>query len=504
MKFLLFVLVALLGSASAVFAAAEVSGDRLERFDALIEAARLDHRIPGVAVAVVQGTNVVFGKGYGEGITVRTPFKIGSLSKSFVAVAILQLVERGMMDLDAPVRRYLPWFRTLDEAESDRITVRHLLHHRSGIEDRDAGFESDRSYARELTNLVQATPRLRVKTPPGSRFKYSNTGYDILGAVVTTVSGVPFPDYVRVNIFEPLGMRRSTASVLEARGEGLLGYRYWFGVPVAFDGVKHHPPIASGGLISCAEDLARYLMALMNGGTYDGGRVLDASSTERLFAPYEERESTNYYALAWGVSTEGSPPVRVILHSGAVDEFLSELAFRPDERLGVILLVNALSYAKPGLLQFVLGGPPRFLRDQPPATWTEFHPNYYKTAAALLLVGMLPFAQGMGVVVTCRMLVRWRTGRVPRPTRQVWLRRWWLPLVGHVGVVVVLVWLLPAAFDVTLVGLIRAVPDWGMLAAVVAGCAVVWGTLRSYLVGRALRRLAGDSDTFRPPPASIG
>lgn len=189
---------------------------RLEKLDRHIREALRDENIPGAVVAVVQGTNIVFSKGYGDGVTPETPFKIGSVSKSFTAIAIMQLEERGQLDLESPVRRYLPWFRTQDELESDKITIRHLLYHRSGISDRNSGFRPDRNYDLELTNLVRACPQMRVISPPGQQFAYSNVGYDFLGAIVTTVSGIRLPEYLQTNILAPLGMTLSHTSVLEA------------------------------------------------------------------------------------------------------------------------------------------------------------------------------------------------------------------------------------------------------------------------------------------------
>lgn len=149
----------------------QIDRARLEKLDVRIQEVMRDEDISGAAVAVLQGTNIVFARGYGDGITPQTPFKVGSISKSFVAVAIMQLEEQGKLDLDSPVRRYLPWFRTIDESESDKITVRHLLHHRSGISGSRSrilgGVETDRSYDRELANLVMACPKMRVVTPPG-------------------------------------------------------------------------------------------------------------------------------------------------------------------------------------------------------------------------------------------------------------------------------------------------------------------------------------------------
>ena len=135
------------------------------------------------------------------------------------------------------------------------MTVRHLLHHRSGLSGGE-GYKPNRVYAEELKNLIRANEKLVLKYPPGTRFQYWNTGYDLLGAVVSAVSRKEFPAYVQEHIFKPLKMDRSYVSASEAARHGLAGFfRFFFGFPFKIDSEAHHPPIAAGGMISCGRDL---------------------------------------------------------------------------------------------------------------------------------------------------------------------------------------------------------------------------------------------------------
>jgi CubicO group peptidase (beta-lactamase class C family) len=194
-----------------------------EQIDAYIQSRmRADH-IPGLALGVVRGDQVVYLKGYGvagpdgRAVTPQTPFILGSTSKSFTALAVMQLVEAGKIDLDAPVTSYLPWFRTADEAASARITVRHLLYQNSGLPvyaGREGMSEDDQS-GTALEKGIRQLNSVRLNHPAGQAFEYANENYTLLGMIVQAVSGTTYEAYVQSAIFAPLEMRHSAASVSE-------------------------------------------------------------------------------------------------------------------------------------------------------------------------------------------------------------------------------------------------------------------------------------------------
>ena len=173
-------------------------------------------RIPGVALAVVKGDRIVYLKGYGSAdssgraVTPQTPFVIGSIAKPFTALAVLQLMEAGKLQLDAPVQRYLPWFQVADRQASAQITVRHLLNQTSGIPQGPTLVtltwpNDDDAIERHVRLLAGA----QLNGHPGSSFTYANGNYVTLGAIVQSVSGVSYEDYIRQQIFAPLEMRHS-------------------------------------------------------------------------------------------------------------------------------------------------------------------------------------------------------------------------------------------------------------------------------------------------------
>jgi CubicO group peptidase (beta-lactamase class C family) len=212
----------------------------LASIDAYIENEMRDVHIPGLALGIVHNDEVVHLRGFGEAdragraVTPQTPFILASVSKTFTAVAIMQLVESGKVDLDAPVRRYLPDFRVADENASAQITVRHLLHHTSGLpEDSSFGPMLSNDIRDEaLSDRVRALEDVQLSHGVGAEFEYTDPNYDVLGLVVQTVSGQSYESYIADHVFAPLGMRHSYTNQVDARRNGLAtGHRSWFGYP---------------------------------------------------------------------------------------------------------------------------------------------------------------------------------------------------------------------------------------------------------------------------------
>ncbi|MEU4248131.1 serine hydrolase domain-containing protein [Amycolatopsis sp. NPDC026612] len=258
----------------------------------------LDHTgLPGAAVAVTHGADVVRVAGYGHDaagapITAATRLPVASLSKSMTAFAVLQLAEAGRLGLDEPVTRYLPEFRVADPRGA-RITVRMLLDQTSGMAD---------SAFPDLTlpqphSLAEAVARLRdagLADEPGAKFHYHNPNYEVAARIVEVVAGQPFDGYLRTRLFEPLGMAAST-TVDEPPADLSPGYvrAFGFAVPVTepdwFTGGSH-------GVQTTAGDLARWLIAQR-----DGGSVLSPSSVALVHTPAPGRE----YALGWRADPAG-------------------------------------------------------------------------------------------------------------------------------------------------------------------------------------------------------
>ncbi len=266
---------------------------------------QVDH-LPGVALGLVHNDQVMHLRGFGEAdqsgraVTPHTPCILASVSKSFTALAIMQLVEAGKVELETPVQRYLPWFRVADPVASARITVRHLLSHTSGL--LASACETDQ-VTMTLEQFVRSLATVMLDRAVGSRYEYCSANYDILGLIVQTVSGRPYATYVQQHLFAPLQMHHSFASEQEARRDGLTqGHRWLFGVPAPFD--YYNPSnIPAGYLISSAEDLTHYLITQMIGGRFGSATVLSSAGIATMHASavaITEGEGTgSSYGMGW-------------------------------------------------------------------------------------------------------------------------------------------------------------------------------------------------------------
>lgn len=318
---------------------ASAAGDYSD-VDSYIRAAMRAYNIPGAALVVAQDGEILFGQGYGNAapgqpVTGDTPFYIGSQSKSFTAMAIMQLVEQGLVDLDAPVQTYLPWFRVVDEQASGQITIRNLLQHTSGLS--EEGYVENFAPDASLETIVRDLSRARLTAPVGAQMHYFNPGYSTLGLVIETVSGQSYGEYLQEHIFQPLGMVNSFTDPVEAQAAGLAqGYAQVFMTAIPFDQTFYQYDLPAGFIMSSANDMARYLMALANGGELDGVRVLQPESIEQLFTPNTAIGSS--YGFGWYISEYYGQTQ--ITHGGDTERFHTSVLILPENGLTVVMLFN--------------------------------------------------------------------------------------------------------------------------------------------------------------------
>ncbi len=192
--------------------------------DSYITTAMHRYNVPGIALALTQGDRITYSQGYGtsgdgRSVTTDMPFYIGSQSKSFTAVAIMQLVEQGKLKLDAPVQIYLPWFRVADEQASGQITIRNLLQHTSGLS--ESGYVEHFPPDTSLETIVRDLVHAHLTAPVGTKMQYFNPGYSTLGLLIETVSGQSYGEFLSEHIFVPLKMGHSFTDPLKAEAAGL-------------------------------------------------------------------------------------------------------------------------------------------------------------------------------------------------------------------------------------------------------------------------------------------
>lgn len=324
----------------------QASNDEVDSkaIDAYIESKMRWPRIPGLAVAIVKGDRIVYLKGFGQAdpsgrpVTPQTPFIIGSVTKSFTALAVMQLVEAGKVDLDSSVQKYIPWFRTADANASAQITVRQLLHQTSGLPMiREPQFWTDLD-AGALERTVRFLTHVQLDYSPGHGFGYSNANYEALGVIVQTVSGQSYEEYIKQHILAPLDMKNSFPSEHEALEHGAaMGHRWWFGFPVAHTFPYNRSELPAGYLYSSAEDIAHYMIAEMNGGRYEDSSVLSSDG----IAQTQTGPTPQAYAMGWEqIEVVGH---HLINHDGGTANFQTSVFFDPDERVGVFVAANIMS-----------------------------------------------------------------------------------------------------------------------------------------------------------------
>ncbi len=310
-----------------------------------------DAGISGGAVALVSGGRVeargVGTAAAGRSMAPDTPFVIGSASKSFTALAVMQLVDRGRLELEDPVRDYVPEL-ALDDPRVDDITVRDLLQQTSGLDDLAGG--------PLLASAGDGTPLAAIgelagtslTSEPGRTWRYANANYVLAGLLVERVSGDSYGAYVEREIFSPLGMAHSSADT-EPTGSDVLadGHRYWFGVPVGTEPARRNATLAAGYVISTAADLGRYLSLYLSGGLGpDGTRIVSASSIRTLLAagpaavlgPWAQQQGSRY-AMGW---FSGGPwGEDALFHPGNTPDTTTMLALFPERDLAVAVMVGA-------------------------------------------------------------------------------------------------------------------------------------------------------------------
>lgn len=304
-------------------------------------------KAPGLAYAVVRGGEVLrrgaWGvDGDGRPMTTRTPFMLGSTSKSFTALAVAQLVEAGRVDLDGAASGYLPWLRLGDADTARTVTVRQLLTHTSGLPQVWSSGLTDRYDNRPggLARSVRDLAALRPTAAAGRTYQYSDANYMILGALVEGVTGDSFGGYLRRHVFDPLRMTHSAGTADEARAVGIpAGHRYYFGRPRRFAAPFDTAGAPYGFLAASLDDLSHYAIAQLNGGRYGTTRVLGAEGMRQL---HTGTVATGHgtYGFGWQNSTLDGVGTRIVWHAGATPNYFTHLVLVPERNLAVIIMAN--------------------------------------------------------------------------------------------------------------------------------------------------------------------
>jgi CubicO group peptidase (beta-lactamase class C family) len=320
-----------------------------ERLDSIAGASIADQRAVGLVAAVVKGRDTLLLKGYGKAdvewdIAMPTDamFELGSVTKQFTAVALLQLRDEGKLSLDDEIRKWLPDFDT----RGNTIPLWRLLDHTSGmvgITEMPAfgnlvinpRFPKDSSYA-----LINRTP-FQFKT--GEMAIYNNSAFILAGFIIEKASGMSYEDYVEKRIFEPLGMTRSSyCNSAENVPRRAHGYQIQRGNIRRAPTNVHTWPYSAGSLCSTAGDMIKWVQAL------HGGKVLSPASYQQFITPSKLSDGTPLrYSMGIGVGPDVNG-LNYIGHGGAIGGFLAEAGWYPDQQMAVVVLINSNGQQDPG------------------------------------------------------------------------------------------------------------------------------------------------------------
>ena len=345
----------------------------LDTADPTLQKTLEDRNLPGLGVGIVYKGELVYAGGVGQAniaqnvaVTPETVFRIASVSKTFAAVGLMQLWERGKFDLHDPINDYLRDYKvTHGHRHAPPITFHHLLTHTAGLGE----FTRLTNYLRPQAHFNVVNPhkpvpplwklygrRLSAECLPGEKWCYANNGFATVGQLVADISGQPFPDYIRQHILEPLAMTRSDFWRSDRVRDALaIGYNYkkkkeTFKPVIDLEQVT----TAAGSMYSTVADMGRYMASLMG----NGPAILKLETLDMMFTPQFQLDE-RLQGMGYGFKVDQMGDHRVVSHDGLWLGFISSMFIAPDDELGVIALTNtansiAISLAR-SFLQRMLG-----------------------------------------------------------------------------------------------------------------------------------------------------
>lgn len=324
----------------------------LEGLEAFLVQTMKDWKVPGLAIAVVQGGKVIHLKGYGFRdvakqwpVTPKTLFAIGSITKSFTVTALGILADEGKLDWDKPVRDVLPSFKLYDPVASERMTPRDLVTHRSGLPRHDMLWYNSPFSRREMVE------RLRYLEPSKdfrSTFQYNNLMFMTAGYLTGQLAGTTWEEFVRQRILLPLGMQSTNFSVLDSQKSADFAMPYKNvkdeAKEIPFRVIDQVGP--AGSINSSAEDMGQYLLFHLSKGKHGSTQILSENNAAQMQVPqmvaggeirYKEVGHSSY---GMGFAVGAYRGHKLIEHGGAIDGFTASFSFLPQDNLGVVVLTN--------------------------------------------------------------------------------------------------------------------------------------------------------------------
>ncbi len=335
----------------------------LEGMDGIINKAMADLKVPGLALAVVKGKEVIFTKGYGlrdvENKLPMTPdtlLAIGSATKAFTTFALARLADEGKMSWDQPVRTYIPWFKLSDPLITERITPRDLVTHRSGLPRHDLLWYNNYQATRE--ELVRRLAYLQFTADLRQKFQYNNLMFLTAGYLLEVLSGKTWEDAVRELVLNPLQMKRTNFSVLDSQKDQDFAQPYLYRdgkiQKIPFRNLTNMGP--AGSINSSVREMSNWVIVHLNAGKFGDRQLLNPASVDDLHLPHmpiEQTPSTPYlspasYGMGWFVDYYRGH--QRVYHGGNIDGFSALVSMLPQDGYGFVILTNRNGSVLPGIL----------------------------------------------------------------------------------------------------------------------------------------------------------
>ena len=319
-----------------------LSNDQISKIEGLIQTEMSQSKIPGLSLAIVSGDQLRYARGFGiadleNSVTAKTTtvYRLGSMSKTITATAVMQLAERGKLDLDAPVQKYCAAF----PEKPWPVTARQLLAHLAGIRDyNNQKFLEEYFSTRHYNNITESLDIFKndaLLQEPGTKYLYSTYGYNVLGCAIEGASAMSYEDYIRENILKPTGMTETGIDdvfrIIANRARGYSKTR---------DGIMRNTmlsdtsnKIPAGGLVSNVENISKFAIALRS------GKLLSNATLTQTWTLQKTRDGQAIpYALGWRIAERNG--MREVFHGGSAAGFSTFLYLLPEKNVAVVLMAN--------------------------------------------------------------------------------------------------------------------------------------------------------------------
>lgn len=300
-------------------------------------------KIPGLSVVIVKGDKTIYQKGFGyadlenqKPVTSKTLFEIGSNSKAFTALGVLNLQKKEMIKLSESVSTYIPWLKMKYKGKNASVTIEELISHTSGISSATIDKIPVSNDDSALEETVKTLINTKLDNEPGKSFQYATINYDVLGLIIEKVSGVTYEKYMEENVIKPLGLNETYLNKDVVVDESMAqGYKIGFLKPRPYNAPIYRGNKPAGYIISNAADIAKWLKIQM--GTYDNIEFSKALIEDSHKSKIQDVSTGSFYASGWYVRKKDDT---VIYHPGANPNYSSFILYNPNKKIGVAVLSN--------------------------------------------------------------------------------------------------------------------------------------------------------------------